>query len=39
MDDGTPIPLIYTGDPVLTIVFVGLLFVMLVMLLDMGTKK
>ena len=33
------IDLIYTGDPVLTLVFIGLLFVFLIMLLGAGMKK
>ncbi len=39
MDEVQPIPLVYTGDPVLTLVFVGLLFVFLVMVLEAGMKR
>lgn len=34
-----PVQLVYTGDPVLTVVFIGLLFVFLVMLLEAGIRK
>jgi hypothetical protein len=33
------VDLIYTGDPVLTVVFIGLLFVFLVMILEEGMRK
>ena len=39
MDDSQRIDLIYTGDPVLTIVFIGLLFILLIMLFDEAFKK
>ena len=34
-----PVQLVYTGDPVLTVVFIGLLFVLLIMLLEAAVKR
>lgn len=39
MDPDQRVDLIYTGDPVLTIVFIGLLFVFLLFCLEAGIKK
>lgn len=39
MDDGQRIDLVFTGDPVLSIIFCGLLFILLIMILDEAFKK
>ena len=39
MDEGQRIDLVFTGDPVLSLVFLGLLFVLFIMILEAGMKK